>query len=188
MGLKIYYIKYDHYIVTIETDESNIAPYNDTVVVEMDATYYIQNDNFKIISIHNINGTHSYEDFSYKHDEIKNKQLYPRYVFMTYERAFYEYFKYVILARDFPNGFAGIVKGYYLNGILKIEEYIRINGDNIMREGIMREWYENGILCRETVYVDGLKEGIERHWYDTGALYKEITYMNDKIIMCMMVR
>jgi len=55
----------------------------------------------------------------------------------------------------------GIVKWYYESGILE-REVPYVSG---YRHGIVKRYYESGALRRETPRVNGEKHGIERGYY-----------------------
>lgn len=49
------------------------------------------------------------------------------------------------------------------------------------RDGIDRQWHENGQLSYEAIYKDGKKDGIQRKWYENGQLNYVVNTVNDKL-------
>ncbi|MBO7244784.1 MAG: toxin-antitoxin system YwqK family antitoxin [Alphaproteobacteria bacterium] len=47
-----------------------------------------------------------------------------------------------------------------------------------LANGILKEYYENGKLKRETPYKNGVNEGIEKGYYESGNLFGEVPYKN----------
>ena len=201
MVLKQYYINTDFYIVTIETDDTNVSPYSD-VVDEMNATYFIDNDdkenwNFKIHTIQHIDGGIYIDDpiiTKKVYDKIKSSIMtyqspyftviyYKIRAYMTYECAFFvSFLECENWWAHFSNGFSGVINSYYEDGQLESEQYIHTDGYKMTYEGIRRKWYENGVIKKETTYVNGLKNGIEKKWSKTGKLSEYTTYNEGKKI------
>ena len=48
------------------------------------------------------------------------------------------------------------------------------------KDGLWREYYENGQLWYEYNYKDGKRDGLYRQWYENGQLWYEINYKDDK--------
>lgn len=70
----------------------------------------------------------------------------------------------------------GIVKEYYQNGILKAEW----NYKNGKLNGVSRSYYESGELETEENYKNGKQEGITKWYYESGKLKYEWNYKNGK--------
>lgn len=49
-------------------------------------------------------------------------------------------------------------------------------------QGLYQEWYKNGQLNVECIYVDGKKSGLYKEWWPNGLIAKEIYYDNDDIV------
>ena len=65
----------------------------------------------------------------------------------------------------------GIDKQYYQNGELYSEGYWNNNKLN----GLMKHWYENGQIKSEWNWKDWKLDGIQRHWYENGQIESEFT-------------
>jgi hypothetical protein len=50
----------------------------------------------------------------------------------------------------------------------------------VKKEGLQREWHDNGQLMRAATFKDGKREGLDREWYENGQLKFEYTYKNGK--------
>ena len=70
----------------------------------------------------------------------------------------------------------GIGKEYYENGNLKFEgEYLNEN-----RNGKGKEYNEDGKLIFEGEYLKGLRKGKGKEYYDNGKILYEGEYLNDE--------
>ena len=47
--------------------------------------------------------------------------------------------------------------------------------------GIVRQYYKDGVLKKETPFINGRIEGIEKTYYDNGKLYSETPYTSSQI-------
>ena len=74
--------------------------------------------------------------------------------------------------------YTGLYKQFYDNGQL-YEEGIYINGK---LDGLYKQWYHDGKLCKECFYVKGKFHGLYKSWHENGVLHAEYTYMNG--ILC----
>jgi antitoxin component YwqK of YwqJK toxin-antitoxin module len=70
----------------------------------------------------------------------------------------------------------GICKEWYENGQIR-EETTYVDGK---RHGMYKWWYENGQIRIETTYVDGKRHGSYKWWYENGQIKIEITYVDGK--------
>jgi len=68
-----------------------------------------------------------------------------------------------------------ITKNISSKDSLKYNQY-----QNEKKQGIWREYYENGKLKSESNFVKGKKEGLCKEWWKTGNLWTEGMYKNDK--------
>jgi len=69
----------------------------------------------------------------------------------------------------------GVHKEWYENGQLMFEK----NYKNGTRDGLFRFWYENGQLESERSFKDWKKLGLEREWWSNGQIRKETRYYNN---------
>jgi antitoxin component YwqK of YwqJK toxin-antitoxin module len=69
----------------------------------------------------------------------------------------------------------GVIKNYYKNGIL-YEEYFHINGK---KEGIYKLYYSNEQIKEEGTYINNLKEGEWILYHYDGKIDKKICYFNN---------
>ena len=53
-----------------------------------------------------------------------------------------------------------------------------VNGS---KNGIEKEYYENGQIKSETLYVNGSKNGIKKEYYESGKLLSEFTYVDGEM-------
>ncbi len=49
------------------------------------------------------------------------------------------------------------------------------------KNGVIVEWYENGIKKSETTFVNGVKNGYSYSWFPNGQLKRECWYMDDRM-------
>ena len=49
------------------------------------------------------------------------------------------------------------------------------------REGLVKDWYENGQLYAESTWENGELDGLYRNWRENGRLRQELPYVNDKL-------
>ena len=69
---------------------------------------------------------------------------------------------------------------YHPNGQLKSKEEYYMDGPKVVKHGLHREWYKDGILEEESIFKDGKLQGLCRNWYFNGKLYKEAYYNDGK--------
>jgi hypothetical protein len=72
----------------------------------------------------------------------------------------------------------GVGKIWHNNGELCIEN----NYKNGLLDGLYRQWYSNGQLHREINYKCGIYDGSNRKWYSNGKLWGESIYKNGRFI------
>ena len=51
-----------------------------------------------------------------------------------------------------------------------------------MKNGLVKEYHDNGQLMYEENYVNGKREGFYRGWHDNGQLWFERNYVNGKLV------
>ena len=71
----------------------------------------------------------------------------------------------------------GVVKDYYMNGVLKDEG----NYEDGLLNGFAKTYYENGNLKSEEIYKNGIKCCLSKTYYENGNLEVEGTIKNGKI-------
>ncbi len=71
----------------------------------------------------------------------------------------------------------GKIETYHIKTKLQISERNYKEGK---KEGIQKNWYENGQIMYESNYKKGKKEGIQKGWYDNGQLWYEFNYKEGK--------
>lgn len=77
------------------------------------------------------------------------------------------------------DSYTGVVRTFYNNGKLK-EEYYMNSGKE---EGLYKDYHEiNGNLSREINCVNGKINGIFKQFYPNGNIYRESIFMNDESI------
>ena len=77
------------------------------------------------------------------------------------------------------DSYTRVVRTFYNNGKLK-EEYYMNSGKE---EGLYKDYHEiNGNLSREINYVNGKINGIFKQFYPNGNIYRESIFMNDESI------
>ena len=88
----------------------------------------------------------------------------------------------VFVNNDNPTVYIDTDKYKALNGtlVLKISGiYTKSTGSyNINNNGILREWYDSGMLLLEYNMVNGIKNGICKRWYENGQI--DILYNYNK--------
>jgi len=99
---------------------------------------------------------------------------------MTYDRAFQENFirdKQYIL---YSNGYSGIHKDYYDNGMIKCE-FFHNNGKI---NGLLKKYYENKNNSIKIIqeYVDGIKHGLHQKYHENGIINIIATFDMNNII------
>jgi uncharacterized RDD family membrane protein YckC len=72
----------------------------------------------------------------------------------------------------YVNDSTKLIREYFNDGKVA-SEAVYVHG---MLSGKYREWYENGNLKTEIVYKDGNREGITSAWYENGQLQSEMLY------------
>ncbi len=73
----------------------------------------------------------------------------------------------------------GIVRKYWESGILQ-DETPFVNGKE---NGIQKSYYENGKLLSEVPYTNGNANGVSKLYYENGKVEGEITYTNGRPIL-----
>ncbi|MCB0516191.1 MAG: hypothetical protein R2798_13475 [Chitinophagales bacterium] len=69
-----------------------------------------------------------------------------------------------------------IIKWVWYKKDKPIREYIEINKK---RDGISKEYFDNGNVAKLAQYVQGKKTGVEYEWYPTGELKSLTTYLKN---------
>ena len=72
----------------------------------------------------------------------------------------------------------GIIKEFYENGQLQDER----NFKDGMQEGISKTYFESGQIDSEVMYKNNLKEGLGKFYYESGKLKSEANYKDGKLI------
>ena len=72
----------------------------------------------------------------------------------------------------------GLIKEYYQNGQLKGEGSFKDD----KRNGLIKGYHENGIIGAEVNFKDDKQDGIERAYYPNGEIQYIHTYKNGKLI------
>jgi len=98
------------------------------------------------------------------------------------KKIFWFMFLFTILFKTYTYGDVlikdGVHKEYYENGNLRSE----IAYKDGMWHGSFKTYYKNGNLIEERNYVDGKLEGIRRQYDEDGSGPREFFYKNDKIV------
>ena len=71
----------------------------------------------------------------------------------------------------------GLLREWFDNGVLKLE-YSMTDG---IKNGICKRWYKNGQIDIMYNYNNGKLEGIQKKWYKNGKIRAEWSYINDKL-------
>ena len=162
-----YFTKWKHYIVTIETYETNVSPLgnvNDSV----NATYRLKKCDYKLISVRSIVDNDTNVDINIDIDIFN--------IYKSYTRAYYYNFLEEKQWKLFPDGFSGIVRDYYTTGTLKFERFIISTPDHKLKiEGLSTFWYPNGIKERETNFINGVESGTQTSWHIDGSIRSRCT-------------
>jgi len=72
----------------------------------------------------------------------------------------------------------GLHTEYYENGQKEFEGYYKDGKE----DGLWKEWYENGQKKVEVNFKDGKEVGLETWWYSTGQKDSEHTYKGGKLV------
>ena len=79
--------------------------------------------------------------------------------------------KYMILTHDSLNQEQANEKTYDMqNRLIKENNYCKYS--SLKKDGVQREWFINGQLKAEYVFVKGAKTGYDREWYSNGQLHR----------------
>jgi antitoxin component YwqK of YwqJK toxin-antitoxin module len=70
----------------------------------------------------------------------------------------------------------GIVKGYYKDGKLWVEE----NFTDGKPDGLTKQYYKNGVIETETLFINGMRSGIQKAYDENGKLSSEVGFANGK--------
>ncbi len=70
----------------------------------------------------------------------------------------------------------GIAKQWSNNGVLRVQSYYKQN----RLEGTYKTWWETGEVASEANYENGVLNGTERYWYPSGQLSKERNLVDGK--------
>jgi len=73
------------------------------------------------------------------------------------------------------NTIHGFSREWYDTGLLRRESFWK-NGEKC---NIHKSWYYNGLLCTETHWKNNILNGIQRHWFDNGQLKSKIYWKNE---------
>lgn len=180
------YCKYKEYIITINIESYKTYGEEDKKISDKtNASYHIKD--FLVVSIQHIVTNILLQEILIKdHNDnytleigksYENKFI---YYFMTYDRAFQENFirdKQYIL---YSNGYSGIHKDYYDNGMIKCE-FFHNNGKI---NGLLKKYYENKNNSIKIIqeYVDGIKHGLHQKYHENGIINIIATFDMNNII------
>ena len=76
------------------------------------------------------------------------------------------------------------IVSYYDNGNMAAEtdtSDVDLNSNEVIKDGVLKSYYENGNLQETSYYKDGKLEGIQIAYYENGSLKSESTYKNGKL-------
>ena len=169
----MYYAKYSHYIVTIDTDDTNLIIYGPPDMKIIDSNYLrytLIEPNYTIIAVHNIDGT--------------PVQITPdiiTYVYTTYEQAFSENFIKDKHWEKLNGTFSGHIREYYINGQIATEQYVVANSTSLSTEGHFYFWHSNGQLRVKSHLINGKKEGKFTAWDANGNISTDAFFVNDML-------
>jgi antitoxin component YwqK of YwqJK toxin-antitoxin module len=87
----------------------------------------------------------------------------------------------VMITKATQQPFTGIAVDYYPRSLISNTRGIKIKIDykNGIKDGIIREFYENGKPSIETVIKAGKKQGMTKEYYSTGKIKAKRPYKND---------
>ena len=71
----------------------------------------------------------------------------------------------------------GLSKNFYENGEVEIET----NYVNDRKEGETKLYYPGGKICKRLIYKNDLRNGIEEHYYKNGKIACQIPYLNGEV-------
>ena len=69
----------------------------------------------------------------------------------------------------------GVMKEWFDNGL----PYIEYNFDHGKKHGIQKRWYENGVLSINYIFKNGKLHGEQKSWHENGKLKSIMFYNND---------
>lgn len=67
----------------------------------------------------------------------------------------------------------------YRKGFLLSREYINRSDKNGLKQGVWKEFYSNGVVRQETMYLNGKRNGYVKKYDETGTLVSIEKYIND---------
>jgi antitoxin component YwqK of YwqJK toxin-antitoxin module len=76
------------------------------------------------------------------------------------------------------DNYSGVDRTYYDTEKTQLKSEVFIY--NGKKEGVYKEYYEDGELLSEVNYINGKKNGIYNSYYDNGQLSSEINYIDGK--------
>ena len=76
------------------------------------------------------------------------------------------------------DNYSGVDRTYYDPEKTQLKSEVFIH--NRKKEGVYKEYYEDGELLSEVNYINGEKNGIYNSYYDNGQLSSEINYIDGK--------
>ena len=115
-------------------------------------------------------------------NHIMKNELIKKLNFLLYYLVDYNYYLFNQLytkMSEIDDNYCGVVRTYYDLKKTKLKEEYFINAGK--KEGIYKEYYENGQLCVEVNYINGTMNGIYKLYYENGQLWEEMNYIDGKI-------
>ena len=160
------YYKINHYILKIELFEDSIHDENRNNIIDINFAKYHTNK-FKILEIENmIDNTYIDKLYSYKiYDTIQENITY----FFSKERAFFY-----------------LDETYYIETYMLLDKLYYINfykENNLIYNGIHKDWYDSGQLREEFYHIDGSIEGTYISYFENGKIDKKYFFINNTQIL-----
>ena len=66
------------------------------------------------------------------------------------------------------------------NSFFQASDYSNVKNTVPLKNGVDKEYYENGKIRKETPYVNGKREGAVKQYYPNGSLKSESMYRNNQ--------
>jgi len=180
-----YFLSRYLYIIQVETCDDTIITnlFDKSKICDIEnAAYYL--DKFIIKSMEYIETGEMYDKLdSFKINEIYYSRLRTVYIDWHNSDNCYKSRDVAlstaglhIMFKKYSNGYTGMYRQYYDNGILKCEYFII----NKQINGIVKKYHSNGLLEEECNYVNNFKFDMCHTYFTNGKLKEECNYYNNK--------